>query len=177
MPDPATEGVFEGLYSAHRQALHAYFFGKTGDAELALDLMQETFVRVWRNLATMADLPADRQRAWLFTIARNLVVDEYRSRSSREAALQAYSRTPPEGRSPALDDTSVERERVEALDSAIRRLPEDLRTVLVLQIVGELSSAEVGELLGRPAGTVRYQLAQARRRLAEDLELVEAITE
>ncbi len=80
MPDPATEGVFKGLYSAHRQALHAYFLGKTSDAELALDLMQETFVRVWRNLATMADLPADRQRAWLFTIARNLVVDEYRYR-------------------------------------------------------------------------------------------------
>jgi len=58
------------------------------------------------------------------------------------------------------------------VDRAIRRLPEHLRTVLVLQVLGERTSAEIGEMLDRPAGTVRYQLSQARKRLAEELRLL-----
>jgi RNA polymerase sigma-70 factor (ECF subfamily) len=59
------------------------------------------------------------------------------------------------------------------MDAAIGRLPEDLRTVLVLQVLGDRTSAEIGELLGRPAGTVRYQLALARRHLADELKVIE----
>ena len=62
------------------------------------------------------------------------------------------------------------------MDLAIRQLPEDLRTVLVLHLLGEATSAQIGELLGRPPGTVRYQLAEARHRLAQDLRLLEAVT-
>jgi RNA polymerase sigma-70 factor, ECF subfamily len=46
--------------------------------------------------------------------------------------------------------------------------------VLVLQVLDERTSAEIGELLGRPAGTVRYQLSQARKRLAVELRLLDA---
>ena len=69
----------------------------------------------------------------------------------------------------------VERDReLRLVDEAIRRLPEALRTVLVLQVLDERTSAEIGELLGRPAGTVRYQISQARKRLAEELRRLEA---
>jgi RNA polymerase sigma-70 factor (ECF subfamily) len=69
----------------------------------------------------------------------------------------------------------VERDReLRLVDEAIRRLPEPLRTVLVLQVLDERTSAEIGELLGRPAGTVRYQISQARKRLAEELRALEA---
>lgn len=68
-------------------------------------------------------------------------------------------------------------ERLQELDDAIRALPEDLRVVLVLSVVGERTSTEVGELLGRPAGTVRYQLAEARRRLAHSLRMLEVVNQ
>jgi len=73
---------------------------------------------------------------------------------------------------PAAEADVIGRNELEVLDAAIARLPEALRTVLVLQVLGDRTSAEIGELLGRPAGTVRYQLAQARRRLAEELRLM-----
>ena len=170
------EAGFDGLYDAHQRTLHAFFLGRTGDPELALDLLQEAFVRAWRNLDLLLALGPARQRAWLFSTARNLVVDQYRGRAARTAARDALVA--------ALDDADqtsdgperiVERDReLRLVDAAIRRLPEQLRTVLVLQVVDGRTSAEIGGLLDRPAGTVRYQLSQARKRLAEELRLLEA---
>src|SRR5688572_942563 len=85
------EALFDGLYEAHRLSLHAYLLGRTSDAELALDLLQEAFVRAWRNLDTVTTLPEPRQRAWLFAIGRNLVIDQYRARATRTAAQDALA--------------------------------------------------------------------------------------
>ncbi|MFZ0215425.1 MAG: sigma factor-like helix-turn-helix DNA-binding protein, partial [Candidatus Dormiibacterota bacterium] len=54
---------------------------------------------------------------------------------------------------------------VAAVDAAVATLPEEQRVILSLQVLGELTSAEIGELLEQPAGTVRYKLNQARQRL------------
>jgi RNA polymerase sigma-70 factor (ECF subfamily) len=172
------EALFDALYVAHRQTLHAYFLGKTGDAELALDLLQDTFVRVWRSLEVVDGVSQERRRAWLFSIARNLVIDQYRKGSTRRTTGERLARDMAleDATAPAADAEASERERRTAVHAAIQRLPEDLRIVLMLQLVGERTSTEIGELLGRPAGTVRYQLAEARRRLAADLQLVESVT-
>jgi RNA polymerase sigma-70 factor, ECF subfamily len=167
--------LFDALYEEHRQTLHAFFLGRTSDAELALDLLQEAFVRAWRNLDLLRDLSAPRQRAWLFAVARNLVVDQYRSRAARSAAHDALAATiNPSDQVVAGPEITAERDReLRLVDEAIQRLPEELRTVLLLQVVGERTSAEIGELLGRPAGTVRYQISRARTRLADELGRME----
>jgi DNA-directed RNA polymerase specialized sigma24 family protein len=51
-------------------------------------------------------------------------------------------------------------------------LPEDLRTILLMQVLGEMSSFQIGEVLGKPAGTIRYQISLARKRLAEEIRLI-----
>ena len=167
--------LFDRLYATHATALHDYLLGRTGDAEVARDLLQETCVRLWRSIAEVRDLAPDRQRAWLFTVARNLVVDVYRARASAEAANAALGQraiTAGAGVVAAAETDALAREDLDLLDAAIARLPRALRTVLVLQVLGDRTSAEIGELLGRPAGTVRYQLAQARRQLAAELGLL-----
>jgi len=169
------ESAFDALYGAYRQTLYAYFLGKTGDGELALDLLQDTFVRVWRSIEAVDGAAESHQRAWLFSIARNLVIDEYRRQATRRATRDELERVSAfeDGTAPPADTELSERERGRAVDVAIRHLPEDLRTVLVLQLMGDRTSAEIGELLGRPAGTIRYQLSEARRRLAADLRVTE----
>jgi RNA polymerase sigma-70 factor, ECF subfamily len=170
------EAQFDSLYAEHQQVLHAFFLGRTSDHELALDLLQEAFVRAWRNLDLLLALPPGRQRAWLFTIGRNLVIDQYRSRAARGAAQDALlaSNTTDDQLSEG-PEMAVERDyETRLVDQAIRRLPDDLRTVLVLQVLGEKTSAEIGELLDRPAGTVRYQLSRARKRLAEEVHLLDS---
>ena len=167
--------LFDRLYATHATALHDYLLGRTGDAEVARDLLQETCVRLWRSIAEVRALAPDRQRAWLFTVARNLVVDVYRARASAEAANAALGQralAAGAGVVAAAEADALARADLDLLDAAIARLPQELRTVLVLQVLGDRTSAEIGELLGRPAGTVRYQIAQARRQLAAELGLL-----
>ncbi len=167
---------FDALYSRYARTLYDYFVGRTSDVELARDLVQETCVRLWRSLVEVNQLPEARQRAWLFTVARNLVIDAYRARASSTARHDAVAalRLPAESTAPPADADLGADENLRELDGAIARLADPLREVLVLHVLGDRNSTEIGEILGRPPGTVRYQLAQARRLLARELSLVDA---
>ena len=162
------EDDFNRLYGEQQRAVHAFLLGRTGDREAARDLLQEVFLRAWRHADAWRGLPPERQRAWVFTVARNLVIDAHRSRATAGDAQAALERTAIVAASAAEgpEARAELRERVALHDQAIRRLPESLRIVLSLHVAGGLTSAEVGEVLGEPAGTVRYQLSQARRQLA-----------
>jgi RNA polymerase sigma factor (sigma-70 family) len=169
---------FDAVYAEYRQAVHAFFLGRTSDPEQALDLLQECFLRVWRNQDSLEALPVERRRFWVFSVARNLLVDHYRRRAAGQAAQDALDATaeltqqwsdPPE-------DTLLDQEGLRELDRAISQLPDDLRVALVLQVVGGQTSAQIGEALGQPAATVRYHLAQARRRLADELGAARVLT-
>lgn len=168
------EPEFTRLYEEHRAAIYGFLLGRAGDPETARDLLQETFLRAWRNLDTVLGLPAERRRAWLFAVARNLVIDSRRAAAVRSAADAALRRSAVEA-APAAEEPPARAEaaeRVARLDAEIRSLPEPLRVALAMCTVGGLTSAQAGELLGEPAGTIRYRLNQARRRLAGALEEV-----
>jgi RNA polymerase sigma-70 factor, ECF subfamily len=171
--DDAT--VFTGIFERHRHAVHAFFVGRIGDPELARDLLQEAFLRVWRRLPELRPLSEDRQRAWIFTVARNLAVDSYRARAARraaEAALRVDAGT--KETTVAGPERQVELgERLARLDAAIAGLPEEQRVILSLATIGGLTSRQIGEALDEPAGTVRYRLRLARKQLAAELDLEE----
>ena len=171
--DKAQETLFNAVYDAHRQSLHAYLFGRTGDRELTLELLQETFVRAWRHVHVLQGMEESQHRYWLFSIAKNLLTDHYRKQATRSAIDQQLqndaqlaavaSRTP--------HQEVAAQEQMQQLDRAIQRLPEELRTVLLMQVLGEMNSSEIGQVLKRPAGTVRYQISVARKQLAEEMAL------
>jgi RNA polymerase sigma-70 factor (ECF subfamily) len=165
----SAERDFDQLYAENQRAMHAYLLGRTGDRETARDLLQEVFLRAWRHVDAWSELPADRRRAWLFTVARNVVIDAHRGSRRVEVDLEHAGS---EVAAPASEEPAARAERGERLarlDLAIRRLPERLRVVLSLHVVGGLTSAQVGELLDEPAGTIRYRLNQARRKLVADM--------
>ena len=165
--------VFTRIFDEHRNAVHAYFLGRVADPELARDLVQETFLRAWRRLSELAPLPADRQRAWIFTVARNLAIDSYRAGAARraaEAALRSQAAT--QVTTVAGPHRQAEaRERLARLDTAIGRLPEEQRVILTMATAGELTSSQIGEALDEPARNVRSRLSQARKQLAAPLDL------
>jgi RNA polymerase sigma-70 factor (ECF subfamily) len=86
------EAEFRRLYEANRAAVHAYFTGRTGDTQSAADLMQDVFLRAWQHLEKLTDMPEDRQRAWIFTVARNLSVDAHRHRHRALLAIPGPTR-------------------------------------------------------------------------------------
>jgi len=169
--------AFGAFYEAHCRPLHAFLLGHCANTEVAQELLQDVFVRAWSNLPAVALLPPQRQRAWLIAVARNLVIDAHRRRATRPStvALEWIAGRPgaPEEEPDAVAEHHAQ---LAALDGAIRRLPDDLRTVLLMHVLAGMRSAQVGEALGKPAGTIRYLLLLARRQLAQQLELVAPTT-
>lgn len=164
---------FTDLFHRHRDAVHAYLVGRTRDRPLAADLLQETFLRLWNHLDAVASRDEDGQRAWLFTVARNLAVDHARSAAARPAVDADLTRVAAaDGDDPSR--RAVGTDRLDRLDRAIADLPEELRVVLTLSVVADMTSAQMGAALGLPAGTVRSRLHEARHRLRQQLDDREA---
>ena len=170
------EAEFRRLYEANRAAVHAYFTGRTGDPQSAADLMQDVFLRAWQHLEKLTDMSEDRQRAWIFTVARNLSVDAHRHRHTQAGAEQALACEPARPSQPA-STAVIAAERIAVVGEAIRGLPEAQRVTLTMAAAGGVTSAEIAAALGVPAGTVRYRLSLARRAVAEALDRYDDPTE
>jgi RNA polymerase sigma-70 factor (ECF subfamily) len=125
-------------------------------------------MQVWRHVDTVAGLPPDRQRGWIFTVARSLSIDTGRHDRTLAGTEQALAAEPARTEAPA-SDAVISAERAAIVGAAIRRLPEPQRVTLALAAAGGLTSAEIGAVLGIPPGTARYRLSLARRALADAL--------
>jgi RNA polymerase sigma-70 factor (ECF subfamily) len=129
-------------------------------------------------------VPEERRRYWLFAMARNVANDYHRRRGYRArheeplperdlpvaTAARVGAQAP--GGSAARLASSAPVDAAD-LDAALLRLPEEQRTLIALRFVAGMTSEEMGQALGRPAGTIRYQIAKARVRLAEELGLAQ----
>lgn len=159
----ARDAAFERIYRAEYARLIAIAQTYLHDRDAARDAVQETFVRMFRNWAVVRDL--DVPAAWARRVLVNLCIDATR-RAKREATANRRTETMPHTATPAVDaDSDAERIR-----RATAGLPDLQRAVVALHYVDELSVAEIAEVLGVHAGTVKTSLFRARRRLAHVLE-------
>ncbi|MFO7777432.1 MAG: RNA polymerase sigma factor [Nitriliruptoraceae bacterium] len=139
----------EELYRAHATTVFRFLVGMTRDADLAEDLMQDTFVRATR---AMGSYRGGSPRAWLLAIARTTALDRFRTRTE-----QLTDEVP----EPSTTDIDVvEQQTVRA---ALSRLPDDHRTILVLADDLGMPHQEIAEVLGRSPGACRVLLHRARR--------------
>lgn len=133
------------------------------DTDLAQDAFQSAMLTAWRSLPSLRD--PDRFEAWV----RKLVVHACYAEAKRRRAWSANVRVLPiEG--PATPDQTISIADREALDQAFRRLSLEQRAVFVLHHDVGLPQAEIAEMLGVPAGTVRSRLHYAIRSLRAALE-------
>ncbi|MBX7546985.1 sigma-70 family RNA polymerase sigma factor [Streptomyces sp. NPDC055966] len=168
---PATdEELIRTLYAEHAGPLFHYALRLTsGDRQWAEDVVQETLLRAWRHPAAFEPRRGSA-RAWLFTVARHLVIDAHRARQAR----------PAETGGDALDrvaERTAGEDRIEqalqswAVADAVRTLSADHRAVLVETYYRGRTMAEAADVLGIPLGTVKsrtyYALHALRLALQE----------
>ena len=154
--------AFEQLYRGHVSRIYALCVRMTGDRELAEELTQSSFVRIWEQLQKF------KQKSsfvtWSHRVAVNVVLEFLRSRARRpvhnasleDSVLAARPVSSPSGR---LD-----------LEWAIAALPERARLVFVLYEIERFKHDEIAEMLGIAVGTSKAQLHRARQLLREALE-------
>jgi RNA polymerase sigma-70 factor (ECF subfamily) len=166
---PATRGgsdvrtdngeLLRALHDEHGGALWSYVVGLTnGDRAQAQDVVQETMLRAWRNPQVL-EQASGSARGWLFTVAKRIVIDEWRTaRSRRERVTEQL----PE--QPVLDsvDRTLDRHLVVA---AMRTLSGEHRAVLVECYFRGSTVAEASATLGVPPGTVKSRTHYALRAL------------
>jgi RNA polymerase sigma-70 factor, ECF subfamily len=157
--------LMQELHDEHAAVLWACCVRLTkGDRPRAQDVVQETLLRAWRNPKVL-DRSQGSARAWLFTVARNLVIDEWRT---RRAQLEVSTAQVPE-RTPVGDETDRLLQSWVVAD-ALSRLSEDHRLVLVECYYRGRSVAEAARRLDIPEGTIKSRTHYALRALGLELQ-------
>ncbi|MDG4765996.1 sigma-70 family RNA polymerase sigma factor [Solwaraspora sp. WMMD406] len=161
-PDDA-EPDLRALYESQAPGLLRYLIRLTnGDRHQAEDLLQETLLRAWRHPEARTD-DGGWRRPWLYTVARNIAIDDLRTTRPVELTGDLLDEQPDdEDRIERMLDAGVVR-------SALESLPERLRVVLVEVYLRERSGQETAQLLGVPVGTVKSRTFYALQALRERL--------
>lgn len=169
------DAALNDLMVRHGERLFHYLIRQLHDEEDAADLAQETFVRVYRHCTRFN--PAQAFSTWLYTIATNLARDrlKWRARHPQVSLHQpigdggsVMADVLPDAR-PLPDDALVTTERTRTVRDAVARLPEELRTPLLLSEYELLPNAEIARVLGCSLKAAESRLYRARQRLREEL--------
>jgi RNA polymerase sigma-70 factor (ECF subfamily) len=173
--------AFAVLVRRHQRPLFNFAFRQIRVSQLAEDVVQETFVRVVQNA------PAFKHEArfttWIYTITRNLCIDQLRKRALRKhPSLDRAGGE--EGDGPTLGErtadprASVEREAIgselkERIAQAVDKLPDDQREVFLMREVADLPFKEIAEITNAPENTVKSRMRYALERLQAALAAYE----
>lgn len=147
----------EGLFLAHQHRLFRYFLRAVGETDTARDLTQDVFVRVSRTQVPQVE--DGQARAWLFRIARNLVLDHHRKRVTRVASPGSASE---ESRLPSQDVAL-------AVNAALAALADLDRDVFLMREIAGLGYDEISRACGLTPDAVRSRIHRTRLQLRDQL--------
>ncbi len=145
--------TFEDVYRREYPGLIAVASAMTGDCDGAQDLVQDTMVRAWVQWGRVSML--ERPGAWCHRVLVNVCRSRLRRRMTEWRYLASLRRVEASTAGPSADTI--------AFWAAARTLPSRPRSVVAMYFAAELTSREIGEILGIPEGTVRSDLSVARR--------------
>lgn len=146
------------LYHQHRGWLHQWLRSKLGCSEQAADLAQDTFVRVMTTQRGLHTL--EQPRAYLTSIAKNLVIDHWRRKELEQAYLAAVS-TLPEQEAPSPEQTLLLLQAVRAIDRVLQTLPAQTREIFLLSQLDGLTYAAIAVQLRCALPTVKRHMRKA----------------
>lgn len=157
------EKQIEELYPRLHRSMTAYLAGSNIEAE---DILQETFLKAYKNLDQFEG--KSNLYTWLYSIARNKCIDEYRKRKNESKR----SSLPVEEFELESDEYQSEnqREEMKLLKEAIAKLPELLRSIVVMKSIDGLSYPEISEVTGINEQTLKNRMFRARKQLAVSLK-------
>ena len=169
---PLNEG-FSELYRARSRELLIFFARRTYDAEIAFDLVAETFAQALLSRRKFHGTSQEDAAAWIYGIARHQLAEYFRKGKVEARALRRLSVSVPCASVEELDRVE-ELADLQALRAttaaALRQLATDQQQALELRIVQELPYQEVAERLGVTESTARARVSRGLRALAQHLE-------
>ena len=164
-------GAFGPLMNIFRPQLFSYLKRISGDQTLAEDLLQETFIKVWRGIKNYNE--QNKFSSWLFSIAHNAAMDELRKKKRNNII---YSDELPENHSaPNIELEIITDELKEMIDKAVDRLPIKQKRVFLLRQYGKIKFKEIAEITEDPLNTVLAHMNYATKKIKNELRRKNAI--
>jgi RNA polymerase sigma-70 factor (ECF subfamily) len=154
---------FDRFVEREYKVLLRQAYALTGDAQESQDLVQETLLRAWRRWSRVSRL--DAPGAWARRVLHNLAVSSWRRAVTRSRHRERYRSSHDDAPGTGHLDVAA----------AVRALPDNQRMALVLRTMVDMSSAEIAAELGTTEATVRSWLTRARKSVANELGLTEAL--
>jgi RNA polymerase sigma-70 factor (ECF subfamily) len=164
----ARRAEFEALYARHSREVWALAYARWMDADAALDVAQEAFLRLWKHLEA-GDEEIQNPRAWLLRVGRNLAEDYAKSSFRRNGTSAPEQMTGVRSREPLPLESMEKAEAFAAIRATLDELPAGDREILTLRYALEYDATQIADLLGINATAVHMRLSRARQRLADRL--------
>lgn len=170
--------AFDVMVDRYSERLLPQLYQYLGDVSLCEDLIQETFLRVYRNRHSYEE-GVGHLSAWIFTIARNLALSEYRKRERRQTRpvqFPTQNGYGEEARLGLVDESPSPCQRVSSailgdlIQQAISEIPANFREVVVLRDVQGLDYNSIAEITNLPMGTVKSRINRGRAKIKHFLE-------
>lgn len=158
---------FELLYERHSRAVWALAYARWLDRELAMDVTQEAFLRLWRCWSNGETI--ENPRAWLLRVARNLANDTNKSAFRRNGTQPTAKLNGVLSRDASPLDRLEQEEAFAQLRGQLREMSEADRALLTLRYAFDLDAQQIAEQMGIQASAVHMRLSRARQRLADRL--------
>ncbi|MDC1162425.1 sigma-70 family RNA polymerase sigma factor [Tenacibaculum sp.] len=157
------EKIFDQIYKTHIKALYNFMYYKCGNANMSKDFVQESFIKLWDNCAKVT---TDKAKSFLFTIARNLFLNDVTHKKIRlkhqESLTRTYTNESPEF-------LLEEQEFMDKLQRVISELPENQREVFLLNRIDKKKYREIAILLDISIKTVEKRMSLALKYLEKKL--------
>ena len=164
--------AFEELVKKYEKMIYNLALSKLGNRENAQDLAQECFLRAYKMLRTYRTDAAFS--TWLYRICQNLIYDFFRANKNKKGAEVSLYVQDADGehREREIADISAEpldivlrEEQIREIRELISSLPDDLRDIIIMRDINNLSYREIAESLDIEIGTVKSRISRARERL------------
>ena len=172
MPNLSLEKMFLDTYQTHSDAIFRFIFFKIDNRERSLDLVQETFMKTWIQITKTGEL--NNIRAFLYKVASNLVIDEYRKRGKKDHFTSSLEVMSEDGFDPSsnIDELESITNKLdgEKLMSLVNELPEAYATVIFMRFNEDLSIGEIAESLDVSQNVVSVRINRAINKLRDLVE-------
>lgn len=159
--------TFIEAYNTQADAIFRFCFFKLSDRELAHDYVQETFMKAWKYMSKgEADHEMKNLRAFLYKIAGNLIIDEYRRRGIRRPT-ESLEDLNEQGYDPGEDETESWVDKIDGKEAIklIAKVPEPYGEAIFMRYVQSMTLEEIAEITGESENTISVRVHRGLARL------------
>lgn len=155
------------LFDKYSSRIYRFIYYKIVNKELAEDMVSQCFLKAWEQISGGQKVSAFQ--AWIYRIARNLVIDYYRTREKEELPL-IYQEDIEAQQSAEIYDPEAALDR-ETLEKLLLGLKSEVREIVVLKYIEDLSISEIAKIVDKSVGNVRVILHRAIKDLQSKLKI------